>query len=247
MPTKTFKNNLKKITLIVSCFLFIFAAQVLAGNKILNKDPDSLTGIQEQAELYRNQGLAFQNSGDLDSALKFYQKAVELNPGYAVVYNDLGVIYEAQGDPDRAEESYLKSLSVDPNYVSAYSNLALLYEDKRDLTKAAYYWQKRVELGNPDDLWTFKAQQRLDDINLILTGKSVRKIPEKDVNSLMKDVISEKVTSGKKSSKQATAKKPQNVKLNAVDKGYSAEMQQAFEEAQKLDSKKKDTVENHKF
>ncbi|MDD5196154.1 MAG: tetratricopeptide repeat protein [Candidatus Omnitrophica bacterium] len=240
MPSKTLKKNLKRITLIVNCFLFIFTAHLLAADKVIKKKKEELTSLQKQAQLYRNEGLKSQNLGDLETALKLYQKAAGIDPEYAVVHNDLGVIYESQGDLERAEESYLRAIEIDPSYESAYSNLALLYEDRRDLQKAAYFWKKRVELGNPNDLWTWKAEKRLKDINLILFGKSAIPVQEKDVNTLMQDVIAEKTTLGQ-SSKQAAVKKPQNIKLESFEKSYSKEMQKALEDARKLNSKKKGT------
>ncbi|MDD2679930.1 MAG: tetratricopeptide repeat protein [Candidatus Omnitrophica bacterium] len=231
MPTKILKKNLKKITLIVSCFLFIFTAHLLAANKVANEEQFDALGHAQQARMYRSEGFQFQESGDLASALKLYQKAVEIDPAYAVVQNDLGVLYEAQGDTDRAEESYLKAIKADPDYAGAYTNLALLYENKRELEKAAYFWRKRVELGNPDDFWTWKAGQRLEDINLTLYGRRIEDIPAKDVNALIKDVIS----------KKSTAQKPQKTKPESYEKSYSAEMQQALEDAKKLNPKKKDT------
>ncbi|MGE5197387.1 MAG: tetratricopeptide repeat protein [Deltaproteobacteria bacterium] len=151
---------------------------------------EELSGLQQQARLYRTQGMELQRVGNLTGAMALYQKAIEIDPSYAVVYNDLGVVYEAQGFTERAKESYLKSIKVDPNYVSPYSNLALLYENERKLDEAAFYWQKRAALGSPDDPWTQKARSRLDDIRLVL-GKRTRFVPQEDeVLSFMQDVSS---------------------------------------------------------
>lgn len=152
--------------------------------KLLEKGEENLTEFQIDARAYRAQGLEAQRIGDLDRAMTLYQKAIELDPAYAVAYNDLGIIYEANGFLDRAEASYLKATKVDPGFLSAYSNLASVYETKRDLKKAAIYWRKRAELGDPDDLWTQKAQDRLNDINLVL-GNPIEDMRERDVVDLM--------------------------------------------------------------
>jgi tetratricopeptide (TPR) repeat protein len=133
-----------------------------------------------------------QDIGDLDSAMKLYQKAIEVDPAYAVAYNDLGVIYEAKGMLDRAEESYLKAIKIDPYYLSTYTNLALFYENKRDLKKAAYCWSKRAELGDVNDPWSRKAGQRLSDIRLSLSPSPLQDTKEQDVIKLMKDTANEK-------------------------------------------------------
>ncbi|MBU1871507.1 MAG: tetratricopeptide repeat protein, partial [Candidatus Omnitrophica bacterium] len=93
-----------------------------------------------------------------------YQKAITLDPNFAVVYNDLGIIYEAKGSQDKAEEVYLTGLKVNPRYATLYSNLAMLYEQRQEYSKAAEFWKKRVELGKPDDPWTMKAKQRLIEL-----------------------------------------------------------------------------------
>jgi len=162
-------KHLKKIIPIAICCVFISASYLLAAEKVdRNKQPE-LSSLQQQARLYRLEGIKFQDAGDLDSALKLYQKAVELDPAYPDVYNDLGIIYEAKMQPERAEESYLQALKLNPAFLGAYTNLALLYESQRKLDKAAYYWKKRVEFGDPSDPWTLKAKQRLEDVRLALS------------------------------------------------------------------------------
>ncbi|HNX80906.1 MAG TPA: tetratricopeptide repeat protein [Candidatus Omnitrophota bacterium] len=153
-----------------------------------------LTELQQQARMYRQQGLQFQNIGNIDQAMMLYQKAVELDPSYAVAYNDLGVLFEGMDEPDRAEQNYLKAVQVDPAFASAYSNLAIFYENKRDLPQAEYYWKKRIEYGLVDDPWTSKAQKRLADIKLVLGEQPypVQLEKEQDVVNLMQDVSAKK-------------------------------------------------------
>lgn len=159
-----------------------------APRAIPQKEED-LTSLQKEARLYRSQGLEAQRVGNLELAMAFYKKALEMDPAYAVIYNDLGVIYETQKATALAEESYLKAIRIDPEYLSAYSNLALLYETRRDLEKAAFYWQKRIQLGLPDDPWTAKAKRRLEDINIIL-GKENTGIDEPLTSKRKQEILS---------------------------------------------------------
>jgi len=188
MPIKIRQENLKKIILIANCFIFLFASYLLAADKVGKAQMDRLGGLDQQARLYRLEGVKLQDAGDIDSALKLYQKAAELDPGYTDVFNDLGIIYEAQSQLDRAEESYLKAINLDPYFLASYTNLALLYENKRELEKAAYYWKKRAELGNPDDPWTLKAERRLEDVNLILSQNPIMDIREQEINDFTREV-----------------------------------------------------------
>lgn len=195
------KTKIKFPSLAISVFVLFSAISVAQAanqseSKITDKNIDparesslSVT-MQEEARFYRAQGVEQQRAGNLDTAMSFYQKALQLDPTYAAPYNDLGIIYEANGDIDRAGQSYLKAITIDQNYVGAYSNLALLYENNRDLDKAAYYWGKRVELGNPLDPWTEKARQRLQDIKTSIAGSSSEK--EDEVLNLVTDINKQK-------------------------------------------------------
>ncbi|MBM3243501.1 MAG: tetratricopeptide repeat protein, partial [Candidatus Omnitrophica bacterium] len=191
MPILISKRSLKKITVLFYLLIFFYSALYAQEAAYLNK-PEELSALQEQARSYRQEGIQAQDIGDLDTAMKLYQKAIEVDPVYAVAYNDLGVIYEAKGMPDRAEESYLKAIRIDPYYLSTYTNLALLYEEKRELSKAGYCWKKRAELGDVNDPWTQKARKRLEDIRLTLSPKPMQESREQDVLKLMKDVANEK-------------------------------------------------------
>lgn len=174
-------------TLCVFCFVGSFCPLFAKDKPVDPVAQDVPSELQEQARKYRQAGLENQRMGNLPAAMSLYQKAIAIDPGYAVAYNDLGVIYEAANFPERAEESYLKSIKIDPDYLSAYTNLALFYENQRDLEKAAYYWAKRAGSGAPDDLWTQKAASRLKDIRLVLSDKPIADQREKDIIDLMKD------------------------------------------------------------
>ncbi|MBI4707059.1 MAG: tetratricopeptide repeat protein [Candidatus Omnitrophica bacterium] len=151
-----------------------------------------LTQLQRDARFYRTQGLESQQRGDLDTAISFYQKAMELDPSYAAPYNDAGVIYETSGDMERAQESYLRAISIDKRYLPAYTNLALFYENERELNKAAQCWKKRYELSSPGDPWAKKAKARFDDISLVMTDRPVQDAREQEVMGLLKDVSAQK-------------------------------------------------------
>jgi tetratricopeptide (TPR) repeat protein len=186
------KVDLKKIILNLVILFLSSNLSVLAQDLLNPETKEELTALENQAREYRDEGIKFQDIGDLDSAMKLYQKAIEVDPVYAVAYNDLGVVYEAKSMPDRAEESYVKAIKIDPYYLSTYSNLALLYEERRDFGKAAYCWRKRAELGDLEDPWTRKARERLEDIHLSLSQRPAQDTQEKDIVKLMKDVANEK-------------------------------------------------------
>ncbi len=112
----------------------------------------------------RNAGLEMHRVGRIDSALKYYQQSLMVDPKYYTVHNDLGILYEQKGLDEKAKMEYLAALKANPKYAKAHSNLALLYEKTGDFDKAYYHWKQRVVLGDSNDPWTKKAEQKLTEI-----------------------------------------------------------------------------------
>ncbi|HBQ38669.1 MAG TPA: hypothetical protein DD714_06760, partial [Candidatus Omnitrophica bacterium] len=83
----------------------------------------AFAGLRDQAQVYREEGLSAQRRGDVSSAVTCYQKAIGLDPGFALPHHDLGVLYESQGQLQMAVKAYERALSLDPNYLEASANL----------------------------------------------------------------------------------------------------------------------------
>jgi len=198
MPNYSFLK-ISKLLLAVLVALFLTslcgAAEVKKSTTNFNSgktDKQALSVLREEARRYRQEGYDLQRVGDLDSALTFYQKAIELDKDYAVPYNDLGVISEAKGNDVAAEECYLQAIKIDPEFLSAYTNLALFYENKGDKDKAYTYWKKRAEKGAPEDLWTQKAKQRVGDTDIVNSKDPVGQAREQEILSITSEVKKDK-------------------------------------------------------
>ena len=105
----------------------------LAKNQIVFGDPeaallaieDSLDitgGTVNSAEAFLLQGLAY---GDLDQpedAVISYNKAIQLDPEYALAYYNRGNLFALLGQYSRAIEDYNEAINIDPEYTSVYKN-----------------------------------------------------------------------------------------------------------------------------
>jgi len=212
------------------------------GNIAVQKEK-GLSSLQREARAYRSQGLEYQRIGNLDAAMELYQKAIELDPLYAVVYNDLGITLEEMDRAEQAEEYYLQAIKVDEGFLSPYSNLALLYETRRDLDKAAFYWRKRAGLGSSLDPWTKKARQRLSDIMMVQTGAAAAHFESREqaVFGLIKDVQHQKAIY--RGSEQELAKAHFQKAKSRYEKGDEVgALSEAFD-AKQLDSSNKEIDE----
>src|SRR5262245_48593562 len=80
------------------------------------------------ARIYNNErAVQFQQTGDLGAAIKSYERAVSLDPDFAVAHYNLATAYEDVLQFDLALAEYQAALSADPKFYFASNNLARLY------------------------------------------------------------------------------------------------------------------------
>lgn len=145
--------------------------------------------VKEQARTYREEGYRLQNRGDLTGALRYYKKAIKVNPFYYQAYNDAGLIYVSLGNREEAIKMYKKAISLNPQYIAPYTNLALLYEEIGDEEKAAYYWKKRFLLEREGEYGWYRVADCGTKLGIYLQGKE--RLREK-VSFLYKEVFLKK-------------------------------------------------------
>lgn len=185
--------------------------------------------FSDEAESYRILGYQYHRQGNIDKAITYYKKAIELNPEYPTAYNDLGIAYEQQGKLAKAEENYLKALQLDPHYLRAHTNLGFLYDRMGEYEKAIYHLEKRIEKGYYCDAWTKKVKRKLVELRKKLAG-----------------IIAEEITKEKeKEAKENTGKANLLVKegQRLYNKNDYEGAFKTFEEALRLDPNNKDAKE----
>jgi tetratricopeptide (TPR) repeat protein len=109
----------KKIFLYVSFLIsyFLFMNSCAIPRIIVLDDPLS-------PEEHLNLGVAYENQGELEDALREYKEASRKLP---VAYLYMGNVYFRKNDYDEAERHYKKAIKKDPTNADAYNNLAWLY------------------------------------------------------------------------------------------------------------------------
>ncbi len=107
------------------CFLIIFSF-IISGcgylpiNILLMRDP--LT-----AEEHNDLGVAYENEGKYELAIREYKKALSKNNQLIVPLVNIGNVFLKQGIYPEAEKYYQKALTRDPYNLDAANNLASLY------------------------------------------------------------------------------------------------------------------------
>ncbi len=90
------------------------------------------------AVLYNERGLSALRAGNLAAAQHSFQRAVALDPDFAVGYYHLADVYEETGRPEEAVSWYQRALERNLNLAPAYSSLGRLYLLQGDSLRA---WQ----------------------------------------------------------------------------------------------------------
>ena len=106
-------------------------------------------------EAYQYFGKSFElydfdtQAGDVDLAIQFLQKAVELDSNYVKARNNLGVAYFHKGEVDQAINAYRRVIDLDPNYADAYLNLGVVHYAAKEYSQAIDVVEKAIRL-RPD-------------------------------------------------------------------------------------------------
>ena len=75
-------------------------------------------------DYYFELGIRELDSGNFDSAISAFKKAIKKNPTDPRVYNNLGIAYELTNDFEKARSAYEKAIEINPDNSSTLNNLA---------------------------------------------------------------------------------------------------------------------------
>jgi len=93
-----------------------------------------------------NLGLAYNKSGNKDSALFWYTKTIEDYPDYSLAYNNKGYIYQTEGKYQSAISYYTKSIKLDIKNTYPIWNRADCYFELKEYEKAIKDYKKAYEI-----------------------------------------------------------------------------------------------------
>ncbi|MEY4394991.1 MAG: repeat-containing protein YrrB [Planctomycetota bacterium] len=93
------------------------------------------------------QGVLYQESGRLDTAIQSIEKALEADPANGVYANALGELFQSQGQRQKAWQCFEKSVSLNPGYARSWNNMGLLKHQDNQFDQAIQCFQKAVSLN----------------------------------------------------------------------------------------------------
>jgi tetratricopeptide (TPR) repeat protein len=113
---------------------------------------------EEKTKILSELGTIFYYSGEINKALKYYEKALKLNEelgskeGMAADHGNIGIVYRIKGELDNALEYYGKALKLDEELGSKegmanqLGNIGNVYRIKGELDNALEYSRKALKL-----------------------------------------------------------------------------------------------------
>ena len=107
-------------------------------------------GNRTKALAYFNEGVKFQQQGNVVSAIAAYDKAIAADPTFAKAYYNSAIAYRNAGQPERALENYELALAADPHYVDARFNYAILLQEQGYIDDAISQYSKILQT-DPND------------------------------------------------------------------------------------------------
>ncbi len=102
--------------------------------------------LKVDSAILANLGAALVAKGDSFSAIKYFEKAIEIDPKNAKAYYNLGNAYMSLNRLEKAADEYKKAVETDPNYAMAYGNLAVALAQMNRLFDAIHNFTRAAEL-----------------------------------------------------------------------------------------------------
>lgn len=112
---------------------------------------------------YNNLGWAYFGKGEYTRALEYFEKAVELSPGFSMAYNNMGKVLVKLDRNRDAMQAYRTAIRLSPRFADAYYNLGLALVKAKDHEGAVESFNKVIEVAPDSD----KARMAKDYLELL--------------------------------------------------------------------------------
>lgn len=106
----------------------------------------NLNKIQTLGCFFNNLGNSYSDVGNVESALRAFEQAVEINPTLSESRANLGNVYLKKGHVKEAINEYLTALKINPNDAKTHNNLGNAYTQNESFRLAVDEYQRAIAL-----------------------------------------------------------------------------------------------------
>jgi Ca-activated chloride channel family protein len=126
--------------------LYCFVAVIL-GPAFISLPPAGIAQQADTPEGYNKKGLEFYEAGKFAEAIKAYDEAIKLKPGYGEAYANRGDAYLRSGQFKKAVESYKQAVQFKPDLSTAHNNMGTAYYKLGEYKKAIAAYTQALKIN----------------------------------------------------------------------------------------------------
>lgn len=133
---------LKAVILTLTLGIFGCSTTGQTGGNIASKNREGMQTSQDTIQF----ASSAEQKGDLEQALFYYIKALEMEPKNADILIKIAHIHELRNDKTIATRAYLEALKIDPTLIIAHQNIGVIELENRNYERAKTYLQQAILL-----------------------------------------------------------------------------------------------------
>lgn len=122
--------------------------------KIASNDQESEKSVSKNPEAleWYSKGIEASKKENYKKAVKYYEKAVELDSNFAFAWDNIGICNRKLGNYDEALYAYNKSLEIDPTGAVPLQNIAVVYTYMEQYDNAIKSYERLINIdeNNPE-------------------------------------------------------------------------------------------------
>ena len=130
---------------VLLALLAVGGTAILCPAPVPAGEPEALSEPATLQDLWRAGERAYER-GDIETALRFFNQALEIDPDQPRTWNYLGGVHFVSGDFLKALLHFRQAFSLDPGDARACNNIGTAYEKLDDFDKAEQYYLRAIEI-----------------------------------------------------------------------------------------------------
>ena len=135
---------------------------------ILKQETGEIVRLPERKELeaweWSNKGLSFNSLGRYDEAIQCQDKALEINPLFAIVWSNKGSSLDNSGRVKEAIGCYDNAIKIEPNFAQAWNNKGNSLKKLGKLEEAIFCYNMALKIAPTHPLAWYNKRNCFDDV-----------------------------------------------------------------------------------